>query len=252
MFEFPRIYAHRGASSLAPENTIASFVKAMEVGARRIEFDVDIMGDGTVLVIHDQTLDRTTDHHGGYYGLGYSDLRRIDAGRWFSPTYRFERIPELADVIEFLNHYPVMRANLEIKPCLGGRQLRERLIDSVVAAIDTLEDAQSRLLVSSFDHDALARFHHARPTLDLAWLFARQGQPGPDWRSGATALGCRAIHPDDTGLTQTEVAAMRDAGFEVNVWTVNDLDRARELARWGVSGIFTDRAQDFPVDALAR
>ena len=66
------------------------------------------------------------------------------------------------------------------------------------------------------------------------------------------ALGCAAIHPDDTGLTAEEVARMRDAGFEVNVWTVNDLDRARELASWGVAGIFTDRPQDFPAEALAR
>ncbi len=250
--EFPRIYAHRGASSLAPENTMGSFVKAMEVGARRIEFDVDIMGDGTLLIIHDQTLDRTTDGRGGYYDLGYSDLRRLDAGKWFSPTYRFERIPELADVVEFLNRYPHMGGNLEIKPCLGGARLREQLVDAVAAAVDALDGARSRLLVSSFDHDALARFHAARPAIDLGWLFARTGQPGPDWRSGAPELGCRAIHPDDQGLTEVEVAAMLDAGFEVNVWTVDDLDRARELARWGVTGIFTNRPQDFPASALER
>ncbi|MFC7579804.1 glycerophosphoryl diester phosphodiesterase [Schaalia naturae] len=251
MPEFPRVYAHRGASSLAPENTMAAFVKAMEVGARRFEFDVDIMGDGTLLVIHDQTLDRTTNGSGPYYDLGFSDLRRLDAGAWFSPAYRFERIPELADVVEFLNRYPQMGANLEIKPCRGGRDLRDRLVGSVAVAVDALEDP-SRLLVSSFDHDALTRFHAARPAVDLGWLMDRDGRPGPDWRSGASELGCRAVHPDDTGLTEAGVAEMTAAGFEVNVWTVDDPDRARELAGWGVAGVFTNRPQDFPASALAR
>ena len=101
MSEFPRIFAHRGASSLAPENTIAAFAKAMEVGARWFEFDVDITGDGSLIVIHDDTLDRTTTGSGSYYQLGFSDIRRLDAGRWFSDTYRFERIPEATDVLAF-------------------------------------------------------------------------------------------------------------------------------------------------------
>ena len=133
MSDFPRIYAHRGASSLAPENTIAAFSKAMEVGARWFEFDVDIIGDGSLIVIHDDTLDRTTTGSGSYYQLGFSDIRRLDAGRWFSDTYRFERIPEAADVLAFA-HAQQMGANLEIKPCAGGDRLRERLIEALRAA----------------------------------------------------------------------------------------------------------------------
>lgn len=250
MTEYPRIYAHRGASSLAPENTIASFAKAMEVGATWFEFDVDIIGDGSLIVIHDDRLDRTTTGKGGYYTLGFSDIRKLDAGKWFSPTYRFERIPEAADVIAFANAQQ-MGMNLEIKPCRGGMRLREKLIENLAVAVDAVADP-SRLIVSSFDHDLLADFHAARPSIALGWLFEREGQPGPTWDEGAAALGCAAIHPDDTGLTAEEVARMRDAGFEVNVWTVNDLDRARELASWGVAGIFTDRPQDFPAEALAR
>ncbi len=133
MSEFPRIFAHRGASSLAPENTIAAFSKAMEVGARWFEFDVDITGDGSLIVIHDDTLDRTTTGSGSYYQLGFSDIRRLDAGRWFSDTYRFERIPEATDVLAFA-HAQQMGANLEIKPCAGGDRLRERLIEALRAA----------------------------------------------------------------------------------------------------------------------
>ena len=122
---FPRIFAHRGASSLAPENTIASFAKAAEVGARWFEFDVDVIGDGSLIVIHDDKLQRTTTGKGGYYNLSFSDIRTLDAGKWFSDTYRFERIPEVADVISFANSAN-MGMNLEIKPCYGGTELREK------------------------------------------------------------------------------------------------------------------------------
>ncbi|MDN6429254.1 MAG: glycerophosphoryl diester phosphodiesterase [Propionibacterium sp.] len=250
MSEFPRILAHRGASSLAPENTMAAFVKAMEVGAHWIEFDVDIMGDGTLLVMHDHTLDRTTSGRGGYYDKGFSDLRKLDAGAWFSDVYRFEPVPEAADVLEFLNATG-MHGNLEIKPCLGGEELRERVIETLVHSVDVLTD-QDNFLVSSFDHDLLARFGAERPDIDLAWLVDPDDPEHGEWRPGATALGCRAINPGDEGLTEATVAQMLEAGFEVNVWTVDSVARARELAGWGVTGIFTNRPQDFPESALIR
>ncbi|WP_076465146.1 glycerophosphoryl diester phosphodiesterase [Actinomyces mediterranea] len=247
MSEFPRIYGHRGAPSLAPENTIASFSKAMEAGARWFEFDVDIIGDGSLIVIHDDTLDRTTNGSGRYYSLSYSDIRRLDAGKWFSDVYRFERIPEAADVIEFANTAN-MGMNLEIKPCFGGPALRERLIENITVALEKVK-RPDRLIVSSFDHEALARFHTLNPDVALGWLFERENQLGPTWQEGAAEIGCAAIHPDLDGLTQAEVAQMREAGFDVNVWTVNDVDQALELASWGVTGIFTDRPQDFPPEA---
>lgn len=250
MPEFPHIYAHRGASSLAPENTIAAFAQAMAVGATRFEFDVDVITDGTLIVIHDNRLDRTTTGKGGYYNLSYSDIRKLDAGRWFSPTYRFEPIPEAADVIAFANAHNMMM-NLEIKPCRAGTRLRETLIENLSVAVDAVKDP-SRLLVSSFDHELLAAFHDARPLVNLGWLFERENQEGPSWQEGAKALGCAAIHPDVKGLTPDEVTQMRESGFDVNVWTVNDVDQARELASWDVTGIFTDRPQDFPAHALAR
>ena len=231
MSEFPRIFAHRGASSLAPENTIAAFAKAMEVGAHWFEFDVDITGDGSLIVIHDDTLDRTTTGSGSYYQLGFSDIRRLDAGRWF--------------VLAFA-HAQQMGANLEIKPCAGGERLRERLIEALAVTLAG-DKVPSRLIVSSFDHELLAAFHEACPTVALGWLIERASD---EWREGAAALGATAIHPGVEGLTESDVRAMRDAGFEVNVWTVNDVEQARELASWGVTGIFTDRPQDFPTEAL--
>ena len=217
----------------------------MEVGARWFEFDVDITGDGSLIVIHDDTLDRTTTGSGSYYQLGFSDIRRLDAGRWFSDTYRFERIPEATDVLAFA-HAQQMGANLEIKPCAGGDRLRERLIEALAVTAGRRQGSlpTDRLLLRP---RLLAAFHEACPTVALGWLIERASE---EWREGAAALGATAIHPGVEGLTASDVRAMRDAGFEVNVWTVNDVEQARELASWGVTGIFTDRPQDFPAEAL--
>ena len=143
-------------------------------------------------------------------------------------------------------HAQQMGANLEIKPCAGGDRLRERLIEALTVTLAG-DKVPSRLIVSSFDHDLLAAFHEACPSVALGWLIERASE---EWREGAAALGATAIHPGVEGLTESDVRAMRDAGFEVNVWTVNDVEQARELASWGVTGIFTDHPQDFPAEAL--
>lgn len=244
---YPRVYAHRGMSTLAPENTMAAFAKCLDYGVRWFEFDVDIMGDGTLLVIHDNRLDRTTSGRGSYYTKGFSDLRRLDAGSWFSPAFALEPVPELASVIDLLNGAD-LGANLEIKPCRGGFRLREELVHRVAKSLESLHEGRG-LLVSSFDHQQLRMFHHLAPDVPLGYLVDLRLSPHR-WRTEARELGCAAIHPGAQGLTRGAVGQMRDAGFDVNVWTVNDPQRARELASWGVTGVFTDRAQDFPSQAL--
>lgn len=247
MSEFPRIFAHRGASALAPENTMAAFVKAFEVGARWFEFDVDIMGDGTLLVIHDDTLDRTTNGSGSYATMGFGDLRKLDAGAWFSPTYRFERIPECASVVEFANAHR-MGMNLEIKPNMVSEEARQQLVENVAVATDSVAD-KSRFIVSSFDGRLLFALKELRPELAFGWLVDPEDER-THWRNGAVELGAKAVHPGLEGLTREEVQELRSLGFDVNVWTVNDVDTARELAEWGVTGIFTDNPQLFPAEAL--
>ena len=233
MSEFPKIIAHRGASTLAPENTIAAFAKASEIGARWCECDVGVMADGTLLVIHDDTVDRTTNSSGSWDSWGYGELRRLDAGAWFSPTYRFERIPELADVVSFANATQTS-FNIELKPRAAGKR-RDTLVENLEVALQSFKN-KSGLLISSFDHELLGAVRQAMPELPLAWLCRRDEVTAGSWQV----------------LTETEVSEMLSAGFEVNVWTVNSLEDARTAAKWGVSGIFTDRVQDFPAEALAR
>lgn len=248
MSEFPKIIAHRGASTLAPENTIAAFAKASEIGARWCECDVGVMADGTLLVIHDDTVDRTTNSSGSWDSWGYGELRRLDAGAWFSPTYRFERIPELADVVSFANATQTS-FNIELKPRAAGKR-RDTLVENLEVALQSFKN-KSGLLISSFDHELLSAVRQALPELPLAWLCTPAEVRAGSWRE-ASQIECTAIHPCGQDLTEADVHEMLDAGFDVNVWTVNTLEEARTAAKWGVSGIFTDRVQDFPTEALTR
>ena len=248
MSEFPKIIAHRGASTLAPENTIAAFAKASEIGARWCECDVGVMADGTLLVIHDDTVDRTTNSSGSWDSWGYGELRRLDAGAWFSPTYRFERIPELADVVSFANATQTS-FSIELKPRAAGKR-RDTLVENLEVALQSFKN-KSGLLISSFDHELLSAVRQAMPELPLAWLCTPAEVRAESWRE-ASQIECTAIHPCGQDLTEADVHEMLDAGFDVNVWTVNTLEDARKAAQWGVTGIFTDRVQDFPAEALAR
>lgn len=248
MSEFPKIIAHRGASTLAPENTIAAFAKASEIGARWCECDVGVMADGTLLVIHDDTVDRTTNSSGSWDSWGYGELRRLDAGAWFSPTYRFERIPELADVVSFANATQTS-FNIELKPRAAGKR-RDTLVENLEVALQSFKN-KSGLLISSFDHELLSAVRQAMPELPLAWLCTPAEVCAESWRE-ASQIECTAIHPCGQDLTEADVHEMLDAGFDVNVWTVNTLEDARKAAQWGVTGIFTDRVQDFPAEALTR
>ena len=145
-----RVIAHRGLSSRAPENTMSAFRAAVEAGIKWIETDVDIIGDGTAVLIHDSSLDRTTNCRGRYNELTASDLPAIDAGRWFSPQFIGEPLPRLADLVDFMNESGV-NANIEIKSNEEGARSSLQLRDSVIAELERLEPGR-QVIVSSFNH----------------------------------------------------------------------------------------------------
>lgn len=117
----PPIIAHRGASKYTPENTFAAFRKAKELGINWVEFDVMLTADGEVVVIHDETLERTTNGTGAVIAQAYSYLRTLDAGSWFDPSFANEKIPTLREVIKLLNELD-MFANIEIKAQSGNEE----------------------------------------------------------------------------------------------------------------------------------
>ncbi|PMH42164.1 glycerophosphoryl diester phosphodiesterase [Vibrio sp. 10N.286.49.B3] len=237
------VFAHRGMSSLAPENTLAAFKLCRSHGIKWLECDVDILADGTVVMSHDDTFDRCTDHSGSLYVANKNDLDNIDAGSWFSDDFIGEKVPTLEQTIALANAEQI-NLNIEIKSCTAGWAMTDALINNVISAIEQL-DPQRKLIVSSFNHLALAEFKRRCPHIAVACLFER-GALHDDWLSILQACQADYIHPENSTLTREQVQAFKNAGYKVNVYTVNNLARANQLFNWGVDGICTDIAQNFP------
>ena len=239
------IMAHRGLPTKAPENTMASFRSAAAAGADWVEMDVDILADGTPIVMHDSWLDRTTNKSGRFYDLEVSDLEGIDAGSWFSSEFAGEPIPTLREFIDFLNESG-MNANIEIKGNEQGAARSQQLVDSVLTELKRL-DPTRQMMISSFSQPILIRVSELAPQYALAVLFDKTSF-GPDWLSVLEMCGASYANLEDDGLTPETVRQVTDAGFGVNVWTVNRTDRAKELFKWGCTSMITDVA-DRMVDA---
>ncbi|MCL3789261.1 glycerophosphodiester phosphodiesterase [Actinomyces sp. AC-18-1] len=243
------VLAHRGASALAPENTLAAFRRAAAEGAAWVELDVDVIGDGTVVVIHDSSLDRTTDHRGSYYDLTAADLATIDAGSWFTAPdgtrpYAGEGLPTLEAALEVVGAAG-MGVNIELKSCEAGAAACRRLVDGVAALLEAHAERSpsSPVLLSSFNPLLLERMARRRPGTPRA-LLTENGLLLDDWRSYVEELGAVAVNPGDRTLERARVEEIRSLGYGVNVWTVNSRERAAELFSWGVTGIFTDRVHE--------
>jgi glycerophosphoryl diester phosphodiesterase len=220
------VWAHRGASRIAPENTLAAFRAAEAAGADGIELDVHLSRDGVPVVIHDDTLDRTTDGHGPVRKARWSELRRLDAGKWFSADFSAERLPSLEEVLSWAAGR--LRLNLEIKDTLAGRAVLELLSDF----------PRARILVSSFDHRLLEDLHMGVPDLPLAFLVDSRF-----WRralSRAAACGAEALNPRYDRVSRPMITSCRSRGVAVYPWTVDEAETLVHLCRLGVDGVFTN------------
>lgn len=230
-----RIIGHRGAARHAPENTLASMKKAALLGAKWVEFDAKLTADGKVILLHDDTLDRTTTGKGPAAKQTAVQLDHLDAGSWFSADYASEKIPSLEAVIDCLKTLGV-GANVEIKPCPG----REEETGRAVATLLQKQWPKSlpAPILSSFKADALAGAQAVAPMLERAYLLDRDFG---EWRDHCRRLKCTGLHVWHGSVTGPEmVQEARKAGLVVRVYTVNNLARARLLLDWGVAGIVTD------------
>ncbi len=222
-------FAHRGASGRSPENTLLAFRYAFELGADAIECDVQLCADGVPVIIHDATVDRTTNGTGEVSRLSLDALQRLDAGAG-------EHIPELQEVLDLCRAAGKL-ANLEIK----AETLEEAYrIAEVVGEVLEQEHAQGMVLVSSFWLPALISFKNAHPQIRTATLHS-----GIRWRflnmlTAARAAGADAIHPHVALTSRRLVEAAHAAGLQVNVWTVDHPKTMARLASWGVDGIMTN------------
>ena len=244
---WPRIQAHRGAGILAPENTLAAIRRGHELGFRAIEIDARLTRDEVPVVIHDRTLERTTDGRGAVAETMSADIARLDAGRWFGPAYRGEPVPTLAAAIALCRARDISM-NLEIKRAPGRIARIGEVVARTAAQLygDLLRPGGDRgqnvvpqaPLLSSFGRDALLAARAAAPDLPRGYLV--DGIP-ENWQSELETLGCVSLHADHELLTPQLARAVKDAGYWLFCYTVNDPGRAREIFGWGVDALCTDR-----------
>ena len=239
---YPRIIAHRGGGHLAPENTLAGLRKAKELGFAGVEVDVMLAGDATPILMHDQTLERTTSGSGAVAQTAYADMRELDAGGWFAPEYAGERVPSFQRMGEFCIELGLW-ANVEIKPSTGFEAETGKV--AALAARELWRDAPLQPLLSSFWPQALAAAQLAAPELPLGALMK---SIRPDWQQCMQQLGCVSLHCDYRMLLPQQVRAVRDAGYWLLCYTVNDPAIAQVLFDWGVDAIVTDRLDLIPPD----
>jgi glycerophosphoryl diester phosphodiesterase len=224
--------AHRGASGHAPENTMAAFRRAVELGARFIETDLQITRDAQVIAIHDLTLDRTTTGKGQVHSLTLDQIRALDAGAWFGGEGAFsrERVPTLVEILDFAKEHDVI-FYLEIKS--GSAWGIEH---AVVAALRD-QNASARVVILSFDPAAIESVRRLDSTMMTGFLCEH---PSGDLVERTVRVGARQLVARGDLLTPAVVEKAHQAGLQVVAWTINEPEQMRRLAAAGVDGIITD------------
>jgi glycerophosphoryl diester phosphodiesterase len=230
----PLNFAHRGASYEAPENTLAAFLLAIELGADGIEFDVQLSQDDQVVVIHDYELRKTTGAEGLVRDRTLDELKELDAGSHFDPAFADQRIPTLQEVIDTVGQRLLF--NIELKS--------QRLGDDGLAAqvVRAVEDSHllDRVIVSSFDPLAVRRVKQLNPWIPTGLLYAPDSPPLlRPWLGHLIHFD--AMHPHYSTIDERYMRWARKRGYRVNVWTVDEPADMWQLMRWGVDTIITNR-----------
>ncbi|MFO1318060.1 MAG: glycerophosphodiester phosphodiesterase [Burkholderiales bacterium] len=241
---YPRILAHRGGGSIAPENTLVALRVSASFGFAGVEIDTRLAADDIPVLIHDATVDRTTMDSGRVADLTADALHALDAGVWFGNEFAGEPVPTLEAACTLCRSLGQWM-NVEIKA--DGAEAAEtgRRAARVVARI--WADASPPPLLSSFSEQALAGARDGAAHLPRALL---RDAPGPDGLDRARALGCAALHVRHDSVTPALVESARQAGLGLLAFTVNEPGRAITLFEWGVDAIVTDELREIRPDFL--
>ena len=234
VWEIPRVIAHRCGGALAPENTLAGLPIAAALGYRAVEFDVMLSGDSTPWVIHDETLERTTNGRGNVCETSDLILRTLDAGAHQHRAYAGEPLPTF-EAVACACQALGLHANVEIKPAQGFEQITG---ETVARQILALWGSAQLPLVSSFSEESLVAARRVAPQLPLGYLCVR---PPEDWMRRMDALAAYSLHCAARKLDDSVIATAQAAGIPVLCFTVNDRQDAEALLARGVTAVFSDR-----------
>jgi glycerophosphoryl diester phosphodiesterase len=231
----PLNFAHRGASHEAPANTLAAFQLAVELGAEGTELDVHLSKDGEVVVIHDFTVEATTDGFGSVRDLTLAELKELDAGSWFGPTFAGQRIPTLHEVIDACGRHLLL--NIEIKT----KVLRDDSLARAVADIIRDRQIRDRVLVSSFNPMVIWQVRQLNPGVPIGLLYAPD-QPFYLRRPWLRHLvRPEALNPHHSIVDAEYVRWAKDHQYRISVWTVDEPEEMQQLIELGVDIIITNR-----------
>lgn len=233
-FSKPIIIAHRGASGYEPENTLRSFKRALEMGSFMIELDVFLckpekMENSPIIVIHDETIDRTTNGHGQVNEIPWEILKKYDAGKG-------EHIPLLSEVFDLVDKIKGHK-NIVIDIELKDPNAVKPVADLINDYIKNNKWSPHNFIVSSFDHHAIKKFHEYLPEVKTGAIFFKSKN---DLVKETEQIKATYIILDYESITQTLITKAHSQGLFVLVYTVNNSSIARELAKWQVDGIITD------------
>jgi glycerophosphoryl diester phosphodiesterase len=231
---FPQLIAHRCGGALAPENTLAGLHVAAGYGYRGVEFDVMLSADGTPVLIHDETLERTTNGHGRVADTRDAELARLDAGSWHGAQFAGEPLPSFGEAGALCLALRLW-ANVEIKPGRGQESETGRKV--ALAARDIWSGLPPPLL-SSFSIEALTAAREAAPELPRGLLCVA---PPIDWLAICRRLACVSLHCSRRYFSAHLLGDAQAAGIPLLVYTVNDPQDAAQLLHQGVAAVFTDR-----------
>ncbi len=233
-FPTPIILAHRGDLTHAPENTLPSFAQAIQKGADGVELDAKLTSDGRIIVIHDSTLNRTTNGSGKVSSTSLEEIRKLDAGAWFAEKFKGTRVPLLEEVFETVGKDKLI--NIELTNYSTPR-------DGLTAKVCELikrHNNQGQIIFSSFFASNLKVAAQALPGTPRG-LLAMPGLIGLWARSFGFMFGdYQALHPHISSTSREQMQRAHRLKRRVHVWTANTPEQVHQLKEWGADGIFTD------------
>lgn len=232
-----KIIAHRGASYTCPENTLAAFQRVALLPVDGVELDVHVTKDRQLVVIHDEKINRTSNGKGYIKDMTLAELRRYDYGNWFHRAFAGQHIPTLQEVLKIFAHTH-HQVHIELKTNIVPYEGIEQLVVQEVIAYNM----GNRVIISSFDHEAIQRVIKLEPKIEVAALFSNLLV---DYCTYASCIPVRTLHVSKYIATRKPIQQAILVGYLVRVYTVNNVQQAKYLEKLGVDAIFTDEPEKF-------